>query len=223
MSGAPDYSFTPNFFQPSSTPCDLPVTDETKSRLAIGGTFFRSRATGNITNLIYIQGSLVQTAPLTYNYVLTAVQKDPQTFQNVAKETFSVPYENTPNLPTVSPPGPPQFPTILAAPSPSILALRVKVNEGSQLIEMPTPGQDYLFKDNFDNNVLSVIAETALRGGNGAPIPPDPAFYAIRTGPSRLLSYIIHLDVGYALINVNQMQEWNGSAWVPYQRISAIG
>jgi len=216
-------SFTPTFFQPGVTPCDLPVTDETKARLQIGGTFFRSRATGNATNLIYIQGNLVSTGLFTFNYVLTAVQKDPQTFANVITETFSVKYENTPNLPTVSPPGPPQFPTILADPSPSIIQLRARVNERSQIIEMPTPGQDYLFINNFDNNVLSVIAETPLRGGNGAPIPPDPAFFAIRTGPAFLLSYIVRRDAGYALIEINQLQAWNGTSWQPYSSVSAIG
>lgn len=223
MSGEPTYAFTPTFFQPGNTPCDLPVTDETKARLALGGTFFRSRATGKMTNLIYVQGSLVTDVFLTVNYVLTATQKDPQTFENLASETFSVPYANTPNLPTVSPPGPPQFPTIMPAPSPSILALRVLVNEHSRIIEMPTPGQDYLYKDNFDNNVLSVMAPTALVGGNGAPIPPDPDFFAIRTGPQRLLFYIVRRDAGYALIEVNELQEWNGTSWQAYSRISAIG
>lgn len=214
-------TFQPTFFKPSDTPCDLLVTDETKARLISGGTFFRSLDTGKVANNIYIRGSLVQATISTQYYVLTVVQKDPNTFLDLVTESFNVLYENSPDLPTISPPGPPQFPTILPTPSPSITKLRVKVSEGSQLIEMPSPGQDYLYPDIIDSNHLSLIPLTPLRGGNGAPIPPDPEFFQIRTGPDRLLTFIVRRDFGTTLATVNEIQEWDGTKWVPYDRISS--
>jgi hypothetical protein len=211
-------SFTPNFFEPGVTPCDLPVTDETKARLAVGGTFFRSRGTGKVTNLIYVEGNLVSTGPLTFLYVLTASQKDPQTFQNVFTESFSTPFINAPN-PVV----PLIFPTTLPTPSPAIVQLRSIVNSNSKLIEMPGLGQDYLYTFQFDSNVLNPFPAVPLKGGNGAPIPPDPEFFAIRTGPVFLLYYILHRDGGSSLNVVNELQAWNGSSWQPYANVAAIG
>lgn len=211
-------SFTPTFFEPGVTPCDLPVTDETKARLAVGGTFFRSRATGKETNSIFIKGSLVSTGPLTHNYVLQISQKNPQTFATVADETFSVEFINAPN-PVV----PLTFPTVLPTPSPAILELRFLVNSQSKIIEMPQLGQDYLYTFQFDSNVLNPFPAIMLKGGNGPPIPPDPEFFAIRTGPVFLLYYILRRDQGFALVEVNQLLAWDGNSWQPHANVSAIG
>ena len=212
MSGAPSYPFRPNF-TPSNTPCRLYVSDETRSRKAIGGAFFRSRITGIPANFIYIQGSIVST-----NYILTVIQKSaiaPHTV--LISETYSVIYSNSSPPIQVQPPGPPLTPTPPPSPSPSILLLRKQINRNSKILEMPAPNTDYLFRGQFDSPILARIPFTALAGGNGPPIPPDPTFFAIRTGPERLMSFIVRRDIGYDLVAVNQTIQWDGTAWIPYR------
>lgn len=219
MSGAPSYTFRPTYFKPSAVPCDIFVTDETKSRRITGGTFFRSRGTGKAMNFIYIQGDIVIDGFLGQQYVLTITQRDTQgNHPIIATETFKVVYQNATPPVTVSPPGPPQTPTI-NVPSPSILALRKLINQKSRIIEMPEASQDYLYRGHLDSNILSKIPQINLIGGNGAPLPPDPEFFSIRTGPERVLSFIVHRDLGVTLAEVDIMQEWNGKAWQVYSPI----
>jgi hypothetical protein len=206
----------PNFVASNTNPCHIEVTDETKARRAIGGTFFRSIITGTQANSIFIQGSVVKDSLLVEHYVLAVTQRDISTGQTIKSESFSVLYSNSPPPPLILPPTPPPFPTPAPTPSPSIILLRAKVNSGSKLIQMPPPSSDYLFSGRFDSNVLSGFPIISLVGGNGAPVPPEPAFFAIRTGPTVPLYYILRRDIGSALIDVNQMEQWNGDSWQPY-------
>lgn len=211
MSGAPSYSFRPNFTA-SNSPCSLYVTDETKSRRAVGGTFFRSKINGKIANYIYIQGNVVSG-----NYVFTVIQRSPLSpYPVLSTETYGVIYANSPPPIQVQPPGPPLTPTPPPTPSPSIISLREVVNRSSKIIEMPSPETDYVFRGRLDSNIFDEIPTIALIGGNGPPIPPDPTFFSIRTGPERLMSYVVRRDVGYDLVPVGETLQWNGVAWIKY-------
>lgn len=195
MSGSPSYTYRPTFFVPSPTICQLFVADETKSRVVAADTLFRSKPTGRAANFIFVQSVLSLGI-----FTVTLTQKDPQTLAVIKTLTYHVTETNIDPLAT----------------STAVADLRSQLSAdvNNTIVELPLT--DRVFTTYVDPAFFGEFVNTVLTGADGLPLPYDPTFQTIRTGPDRTLGYSNRTDLGSSFANTFQKKEWNGSAWVNY-------
>jgi hypothetical protein len=237
MSGSPSYNYRPDFVA-SNQDCIIQKSNETRARLWIGGTFFRSIEAGQAMNFIYVS--------ITNNvdniFVVTISKRSPTTGLVTDTETYTVEEIITAGSPTVPPdPNVPGDTGTSGVPdqSTAIPALRQLINANSKLVYMMDRAIDALgvpvnpppdiYDTSGDASSISVCDDTPLANGTGAPTPPPPS---LRTGPERSLFYIesseYHAplypgDVSLSstngqLLAIYQTIEWDGDSetWLHY-------
>jgi len=201
---------TPHFI-PSSTGCVLPSEDETKSRLLIGGTLFRSRNPGFGANDISIS-CIWETAdgnpPVAgcpsniVNIILTVVApgytQDYTVVQTVICES---PINWTSAIPTLR--------INLAADPLSVIDLPDS--------DIQTPGEvaGTTWTSAEDAEFLSEFTQTSLSGGTGiSDSPTQTELDVIRTGPGFTLTNIRLSEKTTndgSMVSINKIRYWGGS------------
>lgn len=199
MSGQPSYIYRPSNFVPSSLLCELFPADDMRSRVIAGGVLFRSKATGRATNFITVQSTL-----LASTYTVTIVEKDPQTLAVI--KTLIYTGVEIPIDPLIDP----------LATSTAVADIRAAAlaDVNNDVIELPTT--DAVFDTYTDPVSFDIFSSTSLVNGDGLPLPYDPVFLTIHTGPERTMGFIRRLDLGSSFTNIYTPKEWNGSTWVTY-------
>lgn len=199
MSGLPTYAYMPAMQNVAQ--CQMGVSEETRSTLTAGGTFFRSITTGLQANDIAIsitQNSTIST--LTIYYSVTGLT-----------ETFTVPITTT-STTTVGTGG-----IVTTTPDPAFTTLRDEVNASSTLISMPIRGTDIRDTGGVDAPLLVAFPSTAMIGGAG--LPAVPAMSGDYTGPYRSLWRVTLSERNSPtglLEQENISYEWNSSEWIVY-------
>jgi hypothetical protein len=237
MSGTPPYAYRPDFTA-SEVDCFMPKSNEIRSRLWAGGTFFRSINVGESMN--FIELNIVNT--INNTFVLTINRRDPITNDILETETYSVDESVTAGSPEIPPdPLDPLDPGTPATPdkSTALPALRLLVNTYSNIIRMkerainadgvPVMPPPDIHDSSGDATTISSFLPILMSGAQGGPTPPPPA---LRTGPERSMWYIEsseyhaplypgdpafnnedgHLSAVYKTI------QWNGDihSWIAY-------
>jgi hypothetical protein len=201
MSCYPSYNYVPDF---AVTPagqvapdCAAPGYAEHRSRLFVGGTYFRSKLQGSSWNSIQIR--VVDNL----NGTLTCSVTHP----DYPTETYTV---------TQTAGALPEDPC-----SPSgIGSLRTAIsNNTDSIVEMYTRGLDINDLGGEDDPCLSPFTYTPMSGGSGGP-SDSAGLAAIRTGPSRSIIIIrTQEDINGNPVTPpasKRVQQWNGTAWISY-------
>jgi hypothetical protein len=217
----------------------MPKTNETRSRLWAGGTFFRSISAGSAMNFI----ELTISNPTGNVFVLTVNRLDPITNNILEQEIYTVTEAVILGAPAIPPdPNIPNDPGTPAGTdkSSAIPALRSLVNTNSVLIKMKERAIDAdgipvipppdIYDTGGDASSISAFSSVLMSGASGAPIPPPST---LRTGPERSMFYVesseyhpplypgdpsFNNEDGH-LSPVYKTIEWNGDihSWVHYQ------
>jgi len=195
MSCKPPYDYRPTM--PPVADCSAPSFAEHRSRLFIGGTYFRSIKQGPEWNNISIKVETVS-SPITYDLIVS--------YESVVKETYNV---------TQVPDG------NGGCDINGIDLLRTAVNGVSSYIEIYERGKDVQFDSGgMDEDCLSAFVETYMGGGSGGPVD-DAEITKIYTGHERTMIVISTSERQNGTPTnppaERHVQQWNGSAWSPYQ------
>lgn len=206
MSCQPSYSYRPND-RPHPAQSSAPVFTEHRGRLFASGTFFRSIEQGTSQNDISVEAIVTEiTPPLDYEVTFNVY------VLGVLQETFVVP-QILPLFPATECSG-------------GIDALRIAINAGSNLIEMPSRGFDIfdaLGADPVDNCVIA-FGPTNLAGGDGPPTEGNAAFLdSVFTGNERTVIIIATTEdiTGFSVdpSSLRRVQQWDGTQWIQYANL----
>lgn len=197
----PPYAYRPTFI-PGSTPCAAPVFPEHRSRLFLGGTYFRS----------YLIISAVEVQSTACNDISLTITKDTSLYtltvkyQNVVVETYSVTQTESDGSPTCT--------------GDAIGELRTDVNTSSNYISLPERGDDTEYDETGEDNIcLSEFTEISMSEGNGGPLDGS-AIASIRTGPERTI-FIVSTTEDLDGTDIDppankRVNQWDGSTWITY-------
>ena len=208
-------------FTPGPTGCTLPIYSESKARLLIGGSFFRSKDIGAQTNEIWISSTWQVHAGGSPNdwrdynagggdTIADVVGVDIIITNNVITEPY-----RADQIGAGSPPW-----TLSGIPS-----LRSQLST-SQLVEMPeidvqtvlTSPEDTWDSTADDDDHLAEFSSTYLSGGTSGPTT-KAELDAIRTGPALTMVYIDTSEKGNADGSITELGEtryWNGYCYKGY-------
>lgn len=213
--------YTP-VFVPGNAGCSLPIHTEEKSRLLIGGSFFRSKDVGFLANDIQVasEWQVDDGGWRAYNASTDTLDDVKQVELTVTDGIITEPYYVAAQEGSIG------SPTWISS---GISSLRSQLAT-SVLIEMPTidlqtpgtnPGDDTWNSALDDDDHLEQFSLTNLTGGNEGPIT-QAGLNNIRTGPSFSMVYISSSEINNStgiLEDVNETRYWNGSCYKGYSSI----
>ena len=221
----PPYAYRPEFIA-SNVACQADVYEETRARcpVGLGGTFFRTKNTGEEQNLISIE-LIYDSVPEIWTLIVRNDGVEVEAFGGASPAT--VVGDQTPDM------------SGNCTPADLIPTLRSLVNGVSEYIEMPTDDYGAGYTQIFDHDdaligddkCLSPFPETFFFGGTGAPAGApsttgSPIETLPRTGPERTIYIVTRTEIvtntpaddgrKYDTPLATKRQQWNGSAWIPY-------
>jgi len=242
MPVSPKYKYRPKF-TPGQDDCVIQSFIESRSRITLGGTFFRSAQIGSSRNAITIENIWLTNSldtggiPIGAENVTTNITSINSVKFIVTEGTTVETYYEQQQQGTLFVIIPPPVEPVGTGPcdlwqaatttvgNPGVSAiplLRIQINTNSNIIEMPERGID-VNDGGMDDCYLEYFGPTNLSGADGGPDNPDTATTPIRTGPERSVIFIsqTELDSGNnqpnntgELSNITQKREWDGFSWI---------
>ena len=219
------YKYRPRFVSGPES-CVLKSFSLTRNRLLAGNTFFRSREIGRhvvTVQCVWLTNMLVGGIPsgpedvtvdqLSVNSVKLIVDG----FDSSGQAHTNVYYAEQTILPATE-----------GTWASAIPALRTAVNNNDPIVTMPeTDFQAPFAAGSDDGEYVNYFGQERLMGGDGAPTN-EKAISTLRTGPEKSIIYLLrsenkaegneHNDNG-TLLEVNELREWNGYAWIKYTSV----